>query len=96
MKKNNLDGLFGFVDPGRISQKAGKKEQRSNALALRLQNCKKGQLIFAPYNKGLLVLCVLNFFVPNKSVVDHCVIKNAIIYVLGFIGCWLLLTPMRN
>ncbi|CAN6695440.1 unnamed protein product [Malus baccata var. baccata] len=52
LKKNNLDGLFGFVDPGRISQKAGRKEQRSNALALRLQNCKKGQLIFAPYNKG--------------------------------------------
>ncbi|KAB2614989.1 ubiquitin-like-specific protease ESD4 [Pyrus ussuriensis x Pyrus communis] len=52
LKKNNLDGMFGFVDPGRISQKAGKKEQRSNALALRLQNCKKGQLIFAPYNKG--------------------------------------------
>ncbi|RXH92923.1 hypothetical protein DVH24_011947 [Malus domestica] len=51
LKKNNLDGLFGYVDPGRISQKAGRKEQRSNALALRLQNCKKRQLIFAPYNK---------------------------------------------
>ncbi|KAB2625552.1 ubiquitin-like-specific protease ESD4 [Pyrus ussuriensis x Pyrus communis] len=59
LKKNNLDGMFGFVDPGRISQKAGKKEQRSNALALRLQNCKKGLLIFAPYNKGFHWLLVI-------------------------------------
>ncbi|PRQ55478.1 putative Ulp1 protease family catalytic domain-containing protein [Rosa chinensis] len=48
----NEDHLYAFVDPGRISNEAGKFEARSCALSLRLESVKLDQLILAPYNTG--------------------------------------------
>ncbi|XP_040367480.1 uncharacterized protein LOC121050691 [Rosa chinensis] len=52
LKMKNEDHLYAFVDPGCISNEAGKVEARSCALSLRLESAQVDQLILAPYNTG--------------------------------------------